>query len=225
MSDPVKENRALFCGFCQLHGLNVLNSQYSKQPRKLITYKGKIHIGENEQINGPPFNALKYGQIDYWLVNDEGKRAVLDVQSKKDIGFDSDHFLLECRLAVTTNSRRQDKSLETKRYSKPDLIKWKAYNDKVRSLLEGKRCDLDLDIHRLGFSRPYPDVIADCYSKPMFFVKDNFGSSDVKKQTSGIRQGCPLSPHLFFLVMTSVDFDISKAFLCLLLTTESLGGL
>ena len=144
MSDPVKENRALFCGFCQLHGLNVLNSQYSKQPRKLITYKGKIHIGENEQINGPPFNALKYGQIDYWLVNDEGKRAVLDVQSKKDIGFDSDHFLLECRLAVTTNSRRQDKSFETKRYSKPDLIKWKAYNDKVRSLLEGKRCDLDI---------------------------------------------------------------------------------
>ena len=55
-----------------------------------------------------------------------------------------DHFLLECRLAVTTNSRRQDKSFETKRYSKSDLIKWKAYNDKVRSLLEGKRCDLDI---------------------------------------------------------------------------------
>ena len=53
-------------------------------------------------------------------------------------------------------------------------------------------------LHRLGFSHPYPDVIADYYSKPMFFVKDNFGSSDVKKQTSGIRQGCPLSPHLFF---------------------------
>ena len=73
MSDPVKENRALFCGFCQLHGLNVLNSQYSTPPSQLITYKGQIHIGENEQINGPPFNALKYGQIDYWLVNDEGK--------------------------------------------------------------------------------------------------------------------------------------------------------
>ena len=142
MRDPVKENRACFLGFRQLHGLNVLNSQYSKPPSKLITYKEKIHIGENEQINGPPFSALKY----YWLVNDEGKRAVLDIQSRKDIGFDSDHFLLGCRLAVTTNSRRQDKPFETKRYSKPDLIKWKAYNDKVRSLLEGKRCDLDLDI-------------------------------------------------------------------------------
>jgi len=160
MSDPVKENRALFCGFCQLHGLNVLNSQYSKQPRKLITYKGKIHIGENEQINGPPFNALKYGQIDYWLVNDEGKRAVLDVQSKKDIGFDSDHFLLECRLAVTTNSRRQDKSLETKRYSKPDLIKRKAYNDKVRSLLEGKRDVTWTFLQSPSWRRPYIHLIA-----------------------------------------------------------------
>ena len=39
MSDAVKENRALFLGFCQLHGPNILNSQYSKPPDKLITYK------------------------------------------------------------------------------------------------------------------------------------------------------------------------------------------
>ena len=104
----------------------------------------KIHIGENEQTNGPPFNAIKYGQIDYWLINNEGKRAVLDVQSRKDIGFDSDHFLLECRLTVTTMCGKEHNSFQTKRYSKPDPMKWKAYNDKVRSLLEGKRCDLDI---------------------------------------------------------------------------------
>ena len=144
MSDPVKENRALFLGFCQLHGLNILNSQYSKPPDKLITYKEKIHIGENEQLNGPPFNAFKYGQIDYWLANKDGKRAVLDVQSRIDVGFDSDHFLLECRLVVTTICRKEDNSFKAKRYSKPDPMKWNAYNDKIRSLLEGKQCDLDI---------------------------------------------------------------------------------
>ena len=66
------------------------------------------------------------------------------VQSRKDIGFDSDHFLLECRLTVTTMCGKEHNSFQTKRYSKPDPMKWKAYNDKVRSLLEGKRCDLDI---------------------------------------------------------------------------------
>ena len=144
MGDPVKENRAFFVGFSKLHGLNILNSQVAKPPSKLITYKEKNYIPENEQINGPPYDAIKYGQFDYWLMNKGGKRAVLDIQSRKDIHFDSDHFILECRFAIRIICKKIDESFQTKRYLKPDTATWNTYNDKIRSLFEGSRYNLDM---------------------------------------------------------------------------------
>ena len=85
------------------------------------------------------------------------------------------------------------------------LLDWEKAFDKIQ------HDKLILALRRLGFSRRYTEVIADCYSKPMFFVKDNFGSSSTKQQASGIRQGCPLSPFLFVLVMTCIDFDIQQS--------------
>ena len=52
------------------------------------------------------------------------------------------------------------------------------------------------------------NAIRNCYANPTFFVRDDYGISDTKRQSSGIRQGCPLSPYLFVLVMTCIDRDI-----------------
>ena len=41
-------------------------------------------------------------------------------------------------------------------------------------------------------------------------MKDEYGESPTKKQTAGIRQGCPLSPYLFIMVMTCIDYDIKQ---------------
>ena len=60
----------------------------------------------------------------------------------------------------------------------------------------------------MGFSQHYCDIIQNCYEEPTFFVKDAFGTSQIKRQSSGIRQGCPLSPYLFVIVMSCVDFEI-----------------
>ena len=74
--------------------------------------------------------------------------------------------------------------------------------DKVR------RDELIVALQQMGFSQHYCNIIQDCYKRPTFFVKDAFGSSQVKYQSSGIRQGCPLSPYLFVIVMSCVDFEI-----------------
>ena len=74
------------------------------------------------------------------------------------------------------------------------FLDWEKTFDKIQ------HDKLIIALHRLGFNSHYTDVIADCYRTPQFFVKDNFGCSDRKVQSSGIRQGCPLSPFLFLFL-------------------------
>ena len=85
------------------------------------------------------------------------------------------------------------------------FLDWEKTFDKIQ------HDKLIIALHRLGFNSHYTDVIADCYRTPQFFVKDNFGCCDRKVQSSGIRQGCPLSPFLFVLVMTCIDWGIQQA--------------
>ena len=82
------------------------------------------------------------------------------------------------------------------------LLDWEKAFDKVQ------HDKLYIAMERLGFSQHYVDVIRNCYSNPIFYVRNGYGHSDCKKQVTGIRQGCPLSPYLFVLVMSCIDHDI-----------------
>ena len=63
-------------------------------------------------------------------------------------------------------------------------------------------------LRRLNISGKTLGAIQAMYRNPRFFVKDMQGKSVVHTQGSGIRQGCPLSPFLFILLMTVLFHDV-----------------
>ena len=65
-------------------------------------------------------------------------------------------------------------------------------------------------LERFNIPTKVIDVIKAFYADPRFVVKIKDEKSETKRQNSGIRQGCPLSPYLFLLVMTVMFTDIQN---------------
>ena len=147
MNDKTRENRDLFLSFAKIHGTKILNSLFLKPPHKLVTYKSKIQGEQGDAMEvGPPFDAIKYAQIDFWLAGAVWKNSVVDVQSRKDIYFDSDHFIVECCIVVSALAQQKKTRDETKRYFKPSQEQWVRYNQHIKEKLYNSN---DVSIHVL----------------------------------------------------------------------------
>jgi len=104
--------------------------------------------------------------------------------------------------AIYVARRLQDIAEKSKSSSTLVLLDWEKAFDKVAQdkLME--------TLHRLKVPSKIIQIIKSFYDEPKFKVKLSGEESQWKSQNSGIRQGCPLSPYLFTLVMGAMFADI-----------------
>ena len=82
------------------------------------------------------------------------------------------------------------------------LLDWEKAFDKIdqNKLIEA--------LTRLKVPPKLLKIITLIYQSPKFAVKVGDNKSEFLRQHTGIRQGCPLSPYLFILVMTMLFRDV-----------------
>ena len=85
------------------------------------------------------------------------------------------------------------------------LLDWEKAFDKIShsSLLHTMR--------RYRLPPRFLNLLTNIYKEPNFYVSLQKTTSDTHAQHSGIRQGCPLSPYLFVMVMSALWTDLHKA--------------
>jgi hypothetical protein len=57
------------------------------------------------------------------------------------------------------------------------------------------------DLERSGIQGPYLNIVKAIYSKPVTNIKLNGENLEAIPLKSGTRQGCPLSPYLFNIIL------------------------
>ena len=65
-------------------------------------------------------------------------------------------------------------------------------------------------LNRMGMPEEMTDLISSIYKEPQFNVKYDKLNSSTKCQQTGIRQGCPLSPYLFIILLSAIMKDIDN---------------
>ena len=103
--------------------------------------------------------------------------------------------------------RLQDYSSRTGQPFHLLFLDWRMAFDKVdhHSML--------ISLRRLGIHASYLDIISDLYTEPTFYTTGIHGDKARGTPHTGIRQGCPLSPYLFVMVMTVLLHDVDTRLL------------
>ena len=84
------------------------------------------------------------------------------------------------------------------------LLDWKKAFDKVNQ--DG----LFKAMERMGIDDKLIRLTKRAYKNPTFKIEIEGKSSSWHKQHTGIRQGCPLSPYLFLILMTVIFWDVHQ---------------
>ena len=84
------------------------------------------------------------------------------------------------------------------------LLDWEKAFDKI------DRTKLFEALERMSVNKKIINIIKRLYKDTQLQVEIEGESSNWMRQETGIRQGCPLSPYLFIVVMTAMFADIKE---------------
>ena len=84
------------------------------------------------------------------------------------------------------------------------LLDWEKAFDKV------DREGMFIALERMNVDEKIINIIKQLYKRTEFKVEIDGVQSEWEEQCTGIRQGCPLSPYLFLIVMTVMFHDIKE---------------
>ena len=71
---------------------------------------------------------------------------------------------------------------------------------------------IEQSLVRLGVPDPFVRAVMSIYQSPQFRVRDSGCISQQGSQSRGVRQGCPLSPYLFDVVLTCLFHDVECSY-------------
>ena len=104
--------------------------------------------------------------------------------------------------AIYIARRLQDLAEKSNTKSTLVLLDWEKAFDKISQV------KMVETLYRLKVPTNLLNLIKSFYRDPQFRVSSGEETSTWRKQTTGIRQGCPLSPYLFTLVMGALFADV-----------------
>ena len=82
------------------------------------------------------------------------------------------------------------------------LLDWEKAFDKLTHKA------LFVSMEKMNINTKLINLVKMIYKQPEFIVEIEGKQSNWKPQTSGIRQGCPMSPYRFLIAMTTIFDDI-----------------
>ena len=83
------------------------------------------------------------------------------------------------------------------------LLDWEKASDKLTHVALFK------SMEKINIDPKLINLVKIVYKDTQFMVETDGTQSEWEHQTSGIRQGCPMSPYLFPIAMTTI-FDDTK---------------
>ena len=128
LSEEQLDNRQFLIDFYLFNDYMIMNTMFPKPDYQKCTFKEVLTEGFKA-----PWSPDRFAQIDFILAPRAFKNIILDVTSRTDIAFNSDHSLISAKLRLKLRAGSIAPRQAAKRYHSPSDSQKQNYNDRIRA--------------------------------------------------------------------------------------------